>query len=44
MKAQVVYEMIFNELHKVIQGQIFSKQLDICDLGFQGDAPLGKQS
>lgn len=38
----VVYEVIFNELHDMIQGEIFSKQLDICDPEFQGDAQLDK--
>lgn len=44
MKAQVLYEMIFNELHKMIQGEIFSEQLDVCDLELQGEAPWEKQS
>lgn len=39
-KAQVVYEMIFNKL----DGLILSRQLEIWDLEFQGDAQLEKQS
>lgn len=44
MNAQIVHEMIFSELHEMIQGEIFSKMLDICDLEFQGDVQLEKQS
>lgn len=44
MYAQIVYEMIFSELHEMIEGEIFSKLLDICDLEFQGDVQLEKQS
>lgn len=38
-KAQVVYEMIFNKL----DGLILSRQLEIWDLEFQGDAQVEKQ-